>query len=90
MSAKKLYTIANSIIAVSFLMMIIGAYVGFVDHDAFTISQQVVAHISIMLGAGFLKLSYVMRLNASKHLKINDFAPQEREMPGEVELQQAM
>ncbi|MCW8875552.1 MAG: hypothetical protein OQJ89_08410 [Kangiellaceae bacterium] len=84
MSAKRVYTLANGIIALSFMMMIAGAYVGFVDHDAFTIPQQVVAHISIMVGAGLLKLSYVMRLNASLHLKINDFAHLELEMPHEA------
>ena len=84
MSTKKLYSVANAIISLSFVMMIAGAYVGFVDHDAFTIPQQVIAHISIMVGAGLLKLSYVMRLNASLHLKINDFAHLELEMPHEV------
>lgn len=89
MPTTKLYLIANIIIGISIAMMVIGGYVGFVDHEAFTIPQQVLAHISIMLGAGFLKLSYVMRLNASMHLRINDFAPVEREMPCEVELHQA-
>lgn len=86
MSIKKVYSLANGIIVLSFVMMVVGAYVGFVDHDAFTLGQQVIAHISIMIGAGLLKLSYVMRLNASMHLKINDFSHFEREMPGEVEL----
>ena len=74
MSIRKVYALANIIIGISFLMMLLGAYVGFVDHDAFTIPQQVVAHISIMIGAGLLKLSYVMRLNASMHMGINDFS----------------
>jgi len=86
MSIKKVYSLANIVIGISFVMMVVGAYVGFVDHDAFTLTQQVIAHISIMVGAGLLKLSYVMRLNASMHLRINDFSHLEREMPGEVEL----
>ncbi|TQV87037.1 hypothetical protein [Aliikangiella coralliicola] len=87
MPAKKLYRIANTIIVLSIVMMASGAYVGFIDHEAFSIPQQVIAHISIMLGAGFLKLSYVMHLNASKHLGINDFSPGEMEFAGELEIE---
>ena len=86
MKPEKLYTLANLIITISFAMMMLGTYIGFVDHEAFTIPQQVLGHISIMVGAGLLKLSYVMRLNASMHLKINDFAPGEMEFPGEIEV----
>ncbi|MEP1741697.1 MAG: transmembrane sensor/regulator PpyR [Kangiellaceae bacterium] len=86
MTNEQLYLTANVIIAISFSLIGAGIFVGFVEHLTFTIPQQVLAHISIMLGAGFLKLSYVMRLNASKHLGINDFAPLEIEMPNEMEV----
>ena len=80
------YQLANALITLSFIIMAAAIYVGFVDHQSFSIPQQVVAHISIMIGAALLKLSYVLRLNASFHLIINDFQPQEIEFPGEHQL----
>lgn len=75
MNAQKILRIAHGLMPASIAMMVVGAYVGFIDHQAWSLQAQVVAHIGIMLGAALLKLSYVMYLNASKHLGINDFAP---------------
>ena len=69
-----IYRTANLLLPASILVMLGGAYVGFIGHEAFTLSQQVTAHISIMLGALVLKVGYVMHLNASKHLKLGEFA----------------
>ena len=60
----------------SIAMMLVGAYVGFIDHEHWSLAAQVFAHVGILLGAAMLKLSYVMHLNASKHLGVNDFAPE--------------
>ena len=75
MHPKKILQIANRFMPLSVAMMLVGAYIGYVDHAAWSLQVQVVAHISILLGAILLKVSYVMHLNASKHLAINDFAP---------------
>ncbi len=74
MCPKDSLRIAGYLIPLSIAIMIVAGYIGFIDHDAWSLEAQVVAHISMMLGAGFLKLSYVMHLNASMHLGINDFA----------------
>jgi len=74
MCPKSVLRIAKILIPASIAAMLVGGYIGFVDHSAWSLQVQVLAHISIMLGAGLLKLSYVMHLNASKHLGINDFA----------------
>ena len=73
MCPKKSLILANRMMPVSLAMVLVGIYIGFIDHEAWTLQAQVIAHISTMLGAGFLKLSYVMHLNASKQLAINDF-----------------
>lgn len=74
MCPKTLLRVAKYLMPASIATMMVGGYVGFVDHSAWSLQAQVLAHISIMLGAGLLKLSYVMHLNASKHLGINDYA----------------
>ena len=75
MNAQKILRIAHGLMPASIALMVAGVYVGFIDHQAWSLQAQVGAHIGIMLGAALLKLSYVMYLNASKHLRINDFAP---------------
>ncbi len=74
MCPKKALRVAEWLMPLSIATVLVSGYIGFVDHDAWSLQAQVVAHISIMLGAGFLKSSYVMYLNASMHLGINDFA----------------
>lgn len=75
MTQHQVLTIANRLMPFSVALMLVGAYVGFIDHEHWSLGAQVIAHVGIMLGAALLKLSYVMHLNASKHLGINDFAP---------------
>ena len=75
MCPTRILQYANYLMPAAVLVMLAGAYIGFVDHTAWTLQAQVLAHIGIMLGAGLLKLSYVMHLNASMHLGINDYAP---------------
>ncbi len=74
MKPSKILRIANQLMPLSVAMMLVGAYIGFIDHENWSLLAQVIAHVGIMLGAALLKLSYVMHLNASKHLGINDFA----------------
>ena len=78
MHPEKQLRIANSLMPTSIITMLLGAYVGFIDHENWSLQAQVTAHISVLLGAVFLKLSYVLHLNASKHLEINDFIPSGR------------
>ncbi len=70
MCPQKLLRIANTLMPASIAMMLAGAYVGFIDHDNWSLTAQVLAHIGLMLGAGFLKLGYVMHLNASTQLEV--------------------
>ena len=74
MCPKRVLRVSEWLMPLSIATILVAGYIGFVDHDAWSLSAQVVAHISIMLGAAFLKLSYMMYLNASMHLGINDFA----------------
>ena len=74
MCPEHIRRLAAKLMPASIAVMLIGAWIGFVDHQDWSLQTQVLAHISLMLGAAFLKLSYVMHLNASKHLGINDFA----------------
>lgn len=74
MCPKRILRISEWLMPLSIATILVAGYIGFVDHDAWSLSAQIAAHISIMLGAGFLKLSYMMYLNASMHLGINDFA----------------
>ncbi len=74
MCPKKALKVAEWLMPISVATMMVAGYIGFVDHDAWSLQTQIVAHICIMLGAGFLKLSYMLYLNASMHLGINDFA----------------
>ena len=76
MKSATVLRIANRLMPLSVLMMLVGAYIGFIDHAAWSLQLQVIAHINVLLGAVLLKVSYVMHLNASKHLQINDFAPE--------------
>lgn len=76
MNSGTVLRIANKLMPFSIFMMVAGAYIGFVDHAAWSLLSQVIAHISVLLGAFLLKISYVMHLNASKHLNLNDFAPE--------------
>ena len=71
MNAQKILRIAHGLMPASIALMVAGVYVGFIDHQAWSLQAQVGAHIGIMLGAALLKLSYVMYLNASKHLPAN-------------------
>ncbi len=73
MCPKRILRAAEWLMPLSIATMLVAGYIGFVGHDVWSLQAQVVAHISIMLGAGLLKLSYVMYLNASMHLGINDF-----------------
>ena len=74
MCPKRILGIAQYLMPLSLATILVAGYIGFVDHDAWSLQAQVGAHISIMLGAGLLKLSYMIYLNASMHLGINDFA----------------
>ena len=74
MDSERLLRIANSLIPASFFIMLLGAYIGFIDYANWSLQAQVCAHIAVLLGAASLKVSYVMHLNASKHLGVNDFA----------------
>lgn len=71
---KSILRVTEFLMPAAIVIMLVGGYIGFVAPDAWPLQAQVLAHISIMLGAVFLKLSYVMHLNASMHLGINDFA----------------
>lgn len=79
MAPEQILKIANRLMPLATAMMLVGVYVGFIDHAHWSLLAQVIAHVGIMIGAALLKLSYVMHLNASKHLGINDFAPESRQ-----------
>ena len=74
MDPKRLLRIANLLMPASLFIMLLGAYIGFIDHNNWPLTAQVFAHIAVLLGAVSLKVSYVIHLNASKHLGVNDFA----------------
>lgn len=81
MNARTLKRLAAFLIPSALAAMAAGAYVGFVAHDNFSLQAQVVAHIATLLGAVVLKLSYVLHLNACKHLQINEFANVKSQSP---------
>ena len=74
MAHRNLLKLAHKIIMISISIMIAGIYIGFIDHDNWSLTAQVMAHVGTMLSAATLKLGYVMHLTASKHLSINEFA----------------
>jgi len=83
MAPQTILKLSYRVMAASIVALAVGIYIGFIDHAHWSIASQVVAQVGIMLGAGFLKLGYVMYLNASKHLGINDFAPETGMQPAE-------
>jgi hypothetical protein len=81
MDARNLKVIGKALMGLSTGTMLVGAYVGFIAPDTFAIPTQVAAHISILLGAVTLKFSYIMHLNACKHLGVNEFSPVNSSVP---------
>lgn len=65
--------LGNCILAASVLTAIISICIGFVFEDQFSLTAQIAAHISIIICSLTLKIGYLLRSFALKHLGSNQF-----------------
>jgi hypothetical protein len=68
MKAQDYYVLGNVLLVVSILIIGTGVYIGFIEDHSFTIPQQIVAHLGIIVSAVTLKFGYVIRLAATQIL----------------------
>lgn len=64
----QLLTFANSALVITLIAFIVSVLISYPFADQFTLNQQVAAHISTILIAAFLKVSYVLRCLAQYNL----------------------
>ncbi|NOH79597.1 hypothetical protein F0231_07550 [Vibrio sp. RE86] len=64
----QLLTFSNSALVITAIAFVVSVLVSYPFADQFTLNQQVAAHISTILIAAFLKVSYVLRCLAQYNL----------------------
>jgi hypothetical protein len=65
--------LGNCILAATLIIAFISICIGFVFEDQFSLSVQIAAHISIIICSLTLKIGYLLRSFALKHLGSNQF-----------------
>ncbi|MCZ4294655.1 hypothetical protein [Vibrio sinaloensis] len=65
---KKLLTFSNVALTLTFVALILSVLISYPYADHFTLSEQIAAHISTIVIAALLKVSYVTRCLAQYNL----------------------